>query len=196
MAEYIKKHSAKGDLTPELITWKWDMTYSGDPAKADSGKGKTAAVLADKPEDGEKYLIYYEPERLTFADKMLSNGISSAKVKARGDRLIGDLSDDVLWFTVRKKDNGNLLFEDEKGRFLTCGNGSGLSLTDEEDPDAFSEWSLKKVDGGYSLISEGNDSSGGRTIAIQYYKESLTTYNYYYAVGNFIFNFYAQAGAQ
>ena len=51
---YIRTRTGeKGAVTPEDFPWRWGIVYGEDPAALPPYEGKTAAVLADRPEDGK-----------------------------------------------------------------------------------------------------------------------------------------------
>lgn len=188
-ADYIRKVSADGGLTPELFNWKRGLTYSADPASADNGEGATAAVIEGTPEEGPEYIVYQEADGYTFTDEQANDGLAGVEMTASGDRLTGSIPEKALRFKVKKKEDGKLLLIDRKGRYLTCGGSGALKLAEKEADGGQSEWILKKTDGGNVLISAGSSDKGGRTIAMQYYSGRLTTYQYD-DVGAFVFNFY------
>ena len=188
-ADYVRKTSQDGGLTPELFTWKRELTYSADPAAADSGEGKTAAVREETPEEGVSYVLYQEAEGCAMTGRTENDGLAGAEMTASGDRLTGEIPEEVLRFTVKRKADGNLLLTDQNGRYLTCDKSRGIELTEKEAEDHLSEWILKKTDGSYALVSAGNKGTGDQEIAVQYFESRFTNYPYVDR-GDYVFNFY------
>ena len=187
--EYIAQETERvGGLSPEAFNWRWSIIYSEDPAAMPAYEGRTVAVLADRPQDGNVYVLYNEAQGCTLTDHSHSDGMGVAEIDSYGDALVDALPDDALIFTAHEAEEGLLLFTDQDGRYLTCGESSGLSLTDAPADGRLSLWQLVEADGGYYVKSVG----AGNSQALQCFGGRVTTYQLAPA-GLFLFNFYEVA---
>lgn len=87
------------------------------------------------------------------------------------------------------QENKKLSFTDPQGRFLTCGTGGGLILTDEMADNDLSLWTLREANGGWFIISAAGSANADYNQAIQFYHGRFSTYHCN-GTGYFIFNFY------
>ena len=81
------------------------------------------------------------------------------------------------------------MFTDPDGRYLTCGDSGGLSLTDAPADGLMSQWQLIEADGGHYIISAG----AGNDQALEYYDGRITTFRLSPS-GLYLFNFYEVTG--
>lgn len=77
------------------------------------------------------------------------------------------------------------MFTDPDGRYLTCGDIGGLSLTDVPADGLLSHWQLIEADGGFYIKSAG----AGNNQALEYHDGRITTYRLALS-GLYLFNFY------
>ena len=184
--EYIVRETERvGGLSPEAFNWKWSIIYSDDPAAMPAYEGRTVAVLADRPQDGHVYVLYQEAQSCTLADRRNSSGMDVTEIANYGDALVDVLPDDALIFAAHEAEEGLLMFTDQDGRYLTCGDIGGLSLTDAPADGLLSLWQLIEADGGYYIKSAG----AGNDQALQYYGGRITTYQFSPS-GLYLYNFY------
>lgn len=184
--EYLARETERvGGLSPEAFNWKWSIIYSDDPAATPAYEGRTVAVLADRPQDGHAYVLYQETQGCTLTDHSTSDGMNVTEIASYGDALVDVLPDDALIFTVHEAEEGSLMFTDQDGRYLTCGDSRGLSLTDTPADGLRSLWQLDEADCGYYIKS----ADTGNNQALLYYIGRITTYQF--SPSNlFLFNFY------
>ena len=190
--EYIHDRcAADGALTPDAFNWHWSIDYLVAPESLPSYDGETAATLANAPEDGHTYILYHEAEGRALTGSQMNQGFSSAACGAYGNDLIAPMPEDVLPLTVHMADQENkkLSFTDPQGRFLTCGTGGGLILTDEMADNDLSLWTLREANGGWFIISAAGKTNANYNQAIQLYYDRFSTYHCN-GTGYFIFNFY------
>lgn len=184
--KYIaRKTQAEGSVSPEAFSWRWTLLYSGDPATPQSDPGRTVARRVDVPEDGHRYILYQESEGCTFSDRVIVNTITSAAIAAEGDSLTDAVPENALIFTVQIAKDDAVRLRDSRGRFLTCGESGGLTLTEIPDGEALSLWQLIPMNGGYCLLSSGSRNNQ----AIEFYNGRFSTYQMS-SSAQFLFNFY------
>ena len=184
--EYIARETERvGGLSPEAINWKWSIIYSENPAAMSAYEGRTVAVLADRPQDGHDYVLYHEAQSCTLTDHSNSGGMDAAEIASCGDALVDVLPDDALIFTVHEAEEGLLMLTDPDGRYLTCGDSGGLSMTDTPADGLLSLWQLIEADGGYYIKS----AAAGNNQALEYFGGRITTYPLAPSV-LYLFNFY------
>jgi hypothetical protein len=184
--EYIAQETERvGGLSPEAFNWRWSIIYSEDPAALSAYDGRTVAVRVDRPQDGHVYVLYNEARGCTLANHGTSAGMDVAEIASYGDALVDGLPDDALVFTAHEAEGGLLMLTDQGGRYLTCGENGGLSLTDAPGDGLLSLWQLIETDGGYYIKSAGP----GNNQALQYYGGSIKTYRFNPS-GLLLFNFY------
>jgi len=185
IAEYVRAKSEEdGSLTPEAITWKWSITYSGDVSSQTPDASMVAATLVDEPVDGRTYLLYAESEGYAVTAKESKGGLKGVAVTAAGDALTKPLPDQALAFVAHVDEEGQVILEDEQGRYLSALAGGGLTLTDEAQGD-LSRWRLESGYGGWHIVSVGD--TDGR--AMEYFGGTFTTY-WLARSSSLIFNFY------
>lgn len=190
LAEYVREQCAGGDaLTPDVFGWHWSIGFYTDPAAIPPYEGETGASLVDLPKDGHTYILYQEPEGMSFTAKAVNGGLGAAACAAYGNVLAAPLPEDALLFTVHFDDEDRLRLTDPQGRYLTCTAGGGLKLTDEMAKDDLSLWTLQEANGGWFLVSAGADSSAYGRQAVEFYGGRFTTYRFS-EKGSFILNFY------
>ena len=107
------------------------------------------------------------------------------EIASYGDALVEALPDDALIFVTHEAEKGLLMFTDQDGRYLTCGESGGLSLTDVPGDGLLSLWQLIETDGGYYIKS----ADAGNNQALLYYGGRITTH-WLNSSGLFLFNFY------
>ena len=184
--KYIaRKTQTEGGLSPEAFPWRWSLLFSGDTAALPSDPGRTMARRVDAPEDGHRYILYQEPEGCTFADRLNGDTITAAAITAEGDCLTDAIPEDALIFTVQISEGGAIRLRDSRGRFLTCGESGGLTLTETPDEETLSLWQLIPMDGGFYLLSSGARNNQ----AIEFYNGRFSTYQMS-ASTQHLFNFY------
>jgi hypothetical protein len=147
--------------------------------------GRTVAVLVDRPQDGHVYVLYNEGQGCTLADHSNGASMDVTEIASYGDALVDVLPDDALIFAALEVEEGLLMFTDQDGRYLTCGESGGLSLTDAPGDGLLSLWQLIEADGGYYIKSAG----AGNNQALQYFGGRITTYRLNPS-GLVLFNFY------
>ncbi len=184
--EYIAQVTERvGGLSPEAFNWSWSIIYSEDPAAMPAYEGRTVAELVDRPQDGHVYVLYSEAQGCTLTDHRNSDGMDVAEIASYGDALVDVLPNDALIFAAHEADEGLLMFTGQDGRYLTCGDSGGLSLTDAPEDDRLSLWQLIEADGGYYIKSAG----AGNNQALQVYGGRITTY-WLNPSSLYLFNFY------
>ena len=184
--EYIAQETERvGGLSPEVFNWRWSIVYSEDPAAMPAYDGRTVAVLVDRPQDGHVYVLYNEAQGCTLADHSNGASMDVTEIASYGDALVDVLPDDALIFAALEVEEGLLMFTDQDGRYLTCGESGGLSLTDAPGDGLLSLWQLIEADGGYYIKSAG----AGNNQALQYFGGRITTYRLNPS-GLILFNFY------
>lgn len=184
--EYIARETKRiGGLSPEAFNWRWSVIYSEDPSAMPAYEGRTVAVLADRPQDGRIYVLYQEAQGCSLTDHSNSDGMNVTEIASYGDALVDVLPNDALIFTAHEAEEGLQMFTDQDGRYLTCGDSGGLSLTDAPADGLLSLWQLIEADGGYYIKSAG----AGNDQALQYFGGRITTYRFNPS-GLFLFNFY------
>ena len=136
-----------------------------------------------------------KPPKVTilFYKRILSVGIIEEYIH---DRCAADgalTPDAFTWHWsidyLADQENKKMCFTDPQGRFLTCGTGGGLILTDEMADNDLSLWTLREANGGWFIISAGRGSKSNNSQAIQLYSNCFSTYSFS-ETGYFIFNFY------
>ena len=186
LIEYIARETERaGGLSPGAFNWNWSVTYSDDPTALPAYEGRTVALLTDRPQDGHVYVLYQEAQGCTLTEDSNSDGLNTAEIAAYGDALVDEIPDDALLFTAHETEDGLLMFTDPEGRFLTCGESGGLSLTDVPADGRLSLWQLIEAENGYYIKSAGARNNQ----ALQYYGGRITTY-WLDPSGLYLFNFY------
>ena len=184
--DYIAQETERvGGLSPEAFNWTWSVIYSEDPAAMSAYDGRTVAVLVDRPQDGHVYVLYNEAQGCTLADQSSSASMDVTEIASYGDALVEALPDDALIFVAHEAEQGLLMLTDQDGRYLTCGDSGGLSLTDAPGDGLLSLWQLIEADGGYYIES----ADAGNNRALLYYGGRITTH-WLNPSGLFLFNFY------
>ena len=187
LADYIRRQCEEnGSLTPDTFTWRWDISYSADPADLPPWDGDIAASYVPAPKVGKEYVLFHEAQSYVLTARPSNGGLAAVSCGAWGETLTAPLPDEAEIFTVLDGDDGALCLADRQGLYLTGIENGGLSLTDERDPDGFSDWTLQAVDGGYLLVNNGSGQ------ALEYYSGRFTTYQPAVS-GLYIFNFYEMA---
>ena len=188
--EYIARETERvGGLSPEAFNWRWAVIFSEDPAAMSAYEGRTVAMLADRPQDGHVYVLYHEAQGCALTDHSNSGGMDAVEIASCGDALVDVFPDDALILTAHVAEEGSLMFTDPDGRYLTCGDSGGLSLTDAPADGLMSQWQLIEADGGHYIISAG----AGNDQALEYYDGRITTFRRSPS-GLYLFNFYEVTG--
>ena len=172
-------------VSPDAFNWEWYITYSADPTSLAPWEGQIAASLADAPEDGHRYVLYLEAQGCTLTGEDSVGTMDTVDIDAYGDLLIGELPESAHVFTAHMVAEDQLTLTDETGRYLTCGESGGLSLTKEMAGDDLSVWQLIACPGGYNVRSVGAEQDQ----VIEYYDGQFKTYRFN-EKGLHVFNFY------
>ena len=189
--EYIAGQTERyGSITPDMMNWKWSVTWSENPAALPPYDGPAAASLAEAPRDGHRYVLYHEAQQSTVTDQTdSSSSLITAEIPAHGNDLTGSLPDNALVFTAHLTGEDTLMLTDQYGRYLTCIEKGGLSLTDEAAEGNLSDWQLIPAEPGYYVKSVGAENEQ----ALEYYNQRIMTYT----LGSgewYLFNFYEVNG--
>ena len=186
---YIRTRTGeKGAVTPEDFPWRWGIVYGENPAALPPYEGKTAAVLADRPEDGKAYILYHEPSGCTLSARGDSGSLDGVPVPARGDTLADSLPEDALVFTAHVNGEGLVSFTIPDGRILSCARGGGVLLSDSPSEDGMDLWRLEEAPGCWYIVCAGSENS----LALEYYSGRFTTFRLSES-GAYLFNFYSPA---
>lgn len=186
VADYIRKETEeKGALTPDAFTWYWKIVYSADPAALPAYEGTKVAALAGKPEDGHTYVLYNESQGCALTARESNGGLDDTKIKAYGEFLVDTLPENALLLTAHVDAEGRISLSDADGRYLTCGSGGGLKLTEGPAEDDLSLWRLEEAYGGWNILSVGARNNQ----ALEFYSDRFTTY-VQGTSGLYVFNFY------
>ena len=114
-----------------------------------------------------------------------SSSLITAEIPAHGNDLTGSIPENTLVFTAHLTGENTLMLTDQYGRYLTCIEKGGLSLTDEAVEGDLSLWQLIPAEPGYYVKSSGAENEQ----ALEYYNQRIMTYT----LGSgewYIFNFY------
>ncbi len=190
LAEYVEGVCADGgSLTPELFSWEWSAEYSSDPGAFPAYEGKSAAVLAVKPEDGRRYVLYQESQGCTLGIRESGGGFDAVECQAWGNVLTAPLPEGIMTFTAYVNDAGQIAFTDDAGLYLTSAKNGGLYLTEQMDGNDLSLWELQPIGGGWNAICAGTKEEGRDPLALEYYGAKFTTYRLT-SSDVYLFNFY------
>ena len=191
LADYVKAQcEANGVLTTAPFTWHWSIEFGADPAEATAYDGPVAARLVSAPEDGHRYVIMQEGERMALSGSSEGSGLEGVPCTAWGNILAAPLDPEAQRFTVRLQEDGSMALVNDDGLYLTgAANGGGLSLTPEMAEDGLSLWTLREANGGWNILCVGTAKSGNYPKALEFYNEIITTYGVG-SGGIYVFNFY------
>ncbi len=190
IAAYVKERTEEdGALTPDVIDWKWSLEYTADPNAVPAYEGEIAARMADKPEEGKRYVIMNEPNLLALTGEVKDGGLNAAECEAYGDVLAAPLGESILTFSVEYTEDGHVYIRDSGGNYLTSGSNGGLSLSAGKAADDLSLWEMREANGGWFVVNSGIGSNPNIEVGLELYAGRFTTYRMD-NTGIYIFNFY------
>ena len=188
----------KGVDPADFFTWKWELTYSGDPTVPQDLNGSIVGKKVDGFADGKQVLLHYAGEGTVVtatAPAGANNKLAPADATSVSNYIATDAADAV--FTVEAadaSDDGTAYFalKNADGKYMTAAaTGNGLSMTDTLTD--CGKWYAVAVDGGYHIMNVGAAYGGSHNQALEYYN-GFTTYGVNDTTA-YLFNIYEKVDA-
>ena len=131
------------------------------------------AKLTDTLADGDEFVIFYDNDSMVMTSAVSGKGFSGVPATPTGDFL--EVTDEMAVLTAIKNADGTYSFTSADGRYLTSG-ATGNSLTLADTASDYSLWTLKKVTGGFHIVSV-NASYKDNAQALEVYNSVFTTFS-------------------